>query len=480
MKTLHTTLSLLLLLVSCNWSLSQNYPADPSTAKIASDMRNDEVTKQLLESYGYDPSLINKGKIRMANKSELKDYFYTKWYWRSDDAYKVSLNKNYRDMRSFSMFLETPKDSKGISHKIFFKVTYTRRNENDFEDNKWNYHYILLDPIECEAYGLPELSDEERKKMMMDYIMKNRETDEVLLEAQHPVNNIIKVDSVHAHSHSYIYYKPFSATRFLWGLSILGEYVADKNSDGGAEKVMRDYLLIPFEATYSNGTYKLNPMSKGWINSYADSYAPGFQSMIDAGKIREAEDLRNDPKWFATLAEKSFDELMKQRYTKSQPVGSEAYIEKRMEEISQALKVLQKGDREAAIKALKPYMDPNNADALANSYGELVESFTKKLCTLEVNRTQGSIPYRYELGDTEGPRIEFGMSIKREKATDKATKKRYKAAGMSNIVLKSTSRGSEYGRLTNKSYSQTFELVLINDNWYINQPADPNEVKIPF
>jgi len=42
-------------------------------------------------------------------------------------AYKISLNKNYNDMRNFAVFLDTPKDAQGVSHKIFFKVTYTRR-----------------------------------------------------------------------------------------------------------------------------------------------------------------------------------------------------------------------------------------------------------------------------------------------------------------------------------------------------------------
>ncbi|MCR9172604.1 MAG: hypothetical protein NXI10_08940 [bacterium] len=480
MKTLHITIALLLTFL---WSLelkAQNYPADPSIATITSDMKKDEVTKQLLESYGYDPALINKGKIRMAQKSELKDYFYTKWYWRSDDAYKVSLNKNYMDMRSFSTFLVTPKDAKGISHKIFFKVTYTRRTPQDFEDNKWNYEYLLLDPIECESYGLPKLTDDERKKMMMDYIMANRKSNETLMHPQHPINNIIKVDSVMAYSHSYQYYKNLSATKFHWGLSILGEYITDKTAEGGAERVDRDYFIIPFEATYNNGSYSLQPMQNGWVKNYLDPDAPGFEVANNAGLIRSVKDMKDDPQWFETLADRSFEELMQQKYKVEQPVGSEAFIEKRMEEINTALKTLESGDGAAVVKALKPFMNPKNADALAKSYGDLIQSFTDKVCTLEVTRTQGDIPYSYEFGDTEGPYIDLTISIRREAARDKETKKKYKAAGMSSSVLKSTSRGSEYGKLSNKSYDQKLELVLIDGNWYINQSADQDEVKIAF
>ncbi|XOV68473.1 MAG: hypothetical protein ACFHU9_04700 [Fluviicola sp.] len=480
MKTLHITIALLLLLVFHFELKAQNYPADPSVATIASDMKKDEVTKQLLESYGYDPSLINKGRIRLAQKSELKDYFYTKWYWRSDDAYKVSLNKNYMDMRSFSMFLETGKDAKGISHKIFFKVTYTRRTEEDFEDNKWNYEYILLDPIECVTKGLPQFSDEKRKKMMMEYIMANRGTNQTLQNPQHPINNIVKVDSVMAYSHSYPYYKTLSANKFHWGLSILGEYISDKTSEGGAERIMRAYFIIPFEATYNNGTYDIRPMDKGWVKNYTDADAPGFSAAYDAGLLDETQDLRNDPQWFETLATRSFEELMQKKYKVEQPVGSEAFIEKRMEEISAALKTLENGDGASAAKALKPFMNPGNADALAKSYGDLIQGFLDKACTLEVVRTQGDIPYGYEFGDTEGPYIQFSISIQREAARDKETKKKYKAAGMSSSVLKSTSRGSEYGKLSNKSYDQKFELILTDGNWYINQPADPDEVRIAF
>ncbi len=480
MKTLQLIIALVLLLFLNLEVSAQNYPADPSVVTIANDMKKDEVTTQLLESYGYDPSLINKGKIRLANKSELKDYFYTKWYWRSDDAYKVSLNKNYNDMRSFSMFLETSKDAKGISHKIFFKVTYTRRTAQDFEDNKWNYDYIMLDPIECETYGLPKLTDQERQQMMMEYIMANRTTNETLKNPQHPVNNIIKIDSVMAYSHSYEYYKTVSANRFHWGLSILGEYISDKTSEGGAERVIRDYFIIPFEATYSNGTYNLRPLDKGWVKNYTDPDAPGFDAAYKAGLVREAQDFVDDPQWFETLADRSFEELFQKKYKVDQPVGSEAFIEKRMAEIIEALKTLENGDGDKAMKTLKPFMDPKNADALAKSYGDLIQSFTDKLCSLEVVRTQDEIPYGYEFGDTEGPYIDFAISITREGARDKETKKKYKEAGMSSSVLKSTSRGSEYGKLSNKSYRQKFKLVLIDNNWYINQPADPNEVKIAF
>lgn len=480
MKTLHILMALVLLLLVNLEASAQSYPADPSVAKISSDMKKAEVTTQLLESYGYDPTLINKGTIRMAKRSELKDYFYEKWYWRSDDAYKVSLNKNYNDMRSFGMFLETPKDAKGISHKIFFKVTYTRRTPQDFEDNKWNYEYLMLDPIECETYGLPKLTDNDRKKMMMDYILANRGSNETLQHPQHPVNNIIKIDSVMAYSHSYQYYKTISANKFHWGLSILAEYVSDKTSSGGAERVIRDYFIIPFEATYSNGTYNLKPMDKGWVKNYTDPDAPGFQAAYDAGQVREAENLDDDPQWYETLAERSFEELMQKKFQVSQPVGSEAYIEKRMLEIEEAFKSVDSQDGAAVAKALKPYMDPSNADALAKSYGDLIQSFTDKMCTVKFGRAQGDISYNYEFGDTKGPYINLDIYVQREAARDKETKKKYKEAGMSSSVLKSTSRGSEYGKISNKSYRKKLELVLTDGNWYINQPADHDEVRISF
>ena len=478
MKTLKTHLTLLLIVFGAMQVMGQSYPTDPTVSEIAADMRNDEVTKQVLESYGYDPAILDRGTIRKAKKSELKDYFYSEWYWRSDEAYKISLNKNYQDMRSFSMFLETSKDSKGISHKVFFKVTYTRRNANDFEDNKWNYYSVMLDPIECETYGLPTFTDAQRKKMMMDYILKNRSTDEVLTNPQHPVNNLIKIDSIHAHSHSYTHYKPLSAQKYFWTLSILGEISVDKTSEGGVERVSREYISIPFEATYNNGSYELNPLGMGWLNNYIDTDAPGRDKLYNAGQLETTE--LEDPVWYETLATKSFDELMQKKYTNDQPAGSEAYINKRMEEISKALQTISSGDKQAMMKALKPVMNPAKAEELAQSYIDLSNSFISKACTLEVTRTQGSIPYSYELGDAEGPYIEFYMSIKREAARTKELKQAYKDAGMSSQVLKSTNRGSEYGMLSNKSYDQEFKLVLINGEWYIDEAAEPDQVKIAF
>jgi hypothetical protein len=46
--------------------------------------------------------------------------------------------------------------------------------------------------------------------------------------------------------------------------------------------------------------------------------------------------------------------------------------------------------------------------------------------------------------------------------------------------MSKTTLKSNYGGLRNKSYSQTFKLKLINDNWYITEPADTEECEVSF
>lgn len=478
MKSLTKITLLLLLLIGAPHAFSQNYPADPSIGQIIAKLKTDKGLPATLESYGYDPSVLQRGTFRFAKKSELKDYFNVRWYWRSDYAYKISLNKNYRDMRNFAIFLETPKDAQGISHKIFIKVTYTRRTEQDFEDTKWNYYYANVDPVECEAYGLPELTDEERKQLMMDYIGKNKDTDKGFQQKQHPIHHIVKVDSVHAFSHDPGYFKPMSALRFLWTLTVLGEYSINETESGGTERIGRDYLNIPFEVTYSNGKYEMQSLTLGYIQGYRDTDAPAFNALYNSGYLYDKR--LEDPVWYDNLKTKGFEALMKQKYTRDQPAGSEAFIKKRMDALVAVLEKLDEMDEKAVKTVLKPFMNPAKADELASSYATLLEGFRAKLCTLEVVRTQGSIPYAYGFGDTTGPKVDFGMSVKREAARTKELKKAYKAGGMSGAVLKSTSRGSEYGKLSNKSYRQTFKLVLIDNNWYIDEAAELDQVKIKF
>lgn len=459
-------------------TFSQNYPKDPSISKIASDLKSQDITKEFLTNFNYKPEYLKTGKFRFAKKSELKDYFYEKWYWRSDYAYNISRNKNYRDMRSFSVFLETPKDADGISHKIFFKVTYTRRNENNFEDNKWNFDYCKIDPIECVTYGLPELSDEERKQMMLDYIKKQKGEQEALTHRHHPINKLIKVDSVMAYSHYSEYYKPKGATLFLWTLTVLGDYSNRINNNGGTERVEKNYLKIPFEVVYKDGEFVIqNALYYNSISQYIDSDAPGRDALYNSADGNRI-DLDN-PIWYATWSEKGLEAIMKKSYEKEEPAGSESFIEKRMAEIEKALESFNTQDPQKIESALKPYMHPDKADELASSYADLAKGFVDKLCTLKVGASS-DIQYNYEMGDTSGPYVKIYMSISRERARTKELQKKYKAAGMSKQVRKSTSRGSENGRITNTSYRQKFELQLINDNWYIVDEAEPDQVKIKF
>ena len=188
-----------------------------------------------------------------------------------------------------------------------------------------------------------------------------------------------------------------------------------------------------------------------------------------------------DPTWYETLYDKGFEALMGKSYTKDQPAGSEAFIKKTMEAINKALEVLANGSSDEIAKTLKPYVDPANADAIISSFQSLVEMYRAKMCTLEIARVNSEIPYRYEFGDTEGPYIDLYISVKRESARSKELKKKYKSAGMSSSVWKSTSRGSEYGKLSNESYEQKFKLQLINNNWYITESADQEQAeKIRF
>ena len=468
----------MLLLLSASTLFAQNYPSDPTLSKITADMKADPVTKQTLEAYGYDPSVLDKGKMRFAKKSELKDHFYEKWYWRSDYAYKISLNRNYCDMRSFALFLDTPKDAQGVSHKIFFKVTYNRRTPQDFEDKKWNYEYNSIAPIECEAYGLPKLTNEQRKKMMMDYIMNEKDNDEAF-NRNHPIHTLIEIDSIMAYDHSYEFYQPKSAFTFHWTLTVLGDYTVDRNSEGGTEKISTEYLNIPFTATYKNGSYELKALYKSWPSDYRNTDTPGFKKLYDNGTL--TSERLSDPIWFYTLYDKGFEAIMGKRYTKEQPAGSEAFIKKRLAEIEEALKVLATGSDAEIETTLQPYVDPNNSAAIIQSFQQLIAMYRKKVCTLEMNNLRSEIPYSYELGDTEGPWVNLYMSVKRESARTKELKKKYKAAGMSGSVLKSTSRGSEYGKLSNKSYEQKFVLKLINNNWYICDSAELEQAeKIRF
>lgn len=124
-------------------------------------------------------------------------------------------------------------------------------------------------------------------------------------------------------------------------------------------------------------------------------------------------------------------------------------------------------------------MHPENSKELASAFADLAHGFIDKLCTLKVHTTS-DIPYRYEMRDTSGPFVKFSLYLNRESARSKELQKKYKAAGMSKQVRKSTSRGSGYGKLSNKSYRQKFELQLIDNNWYIVDKPEPEQVKVAF
>jgi hypothetical protein len=381
MKTLKLALSMLLLISGAESVYAQSYPPDPTIAQISAAIKNDEAQKEILAGYGYDPSVLQRGTFRMATKAELKNYYFTKWYWRSDYAYKISLNENYNDRLNFSVFLDVPKDAQGVSHKIFFSVGYTRMTEDYFEDNKWSYYYANLDPIECETYGIPKLNDNQRKQLMIDYIEANKATNEVFRDANHPVNNIFKIDSVFAYSHHYAYFKTISATQYHWALTVLAEYTIDKEETGGAVRVAKDYINIPFTATYSGGKYTVKPESKGWVQEYRDTYAPGFTKLYDNGTLYD-ESL-SESVWYETLANRTIGELLKQSYKKSEPAESESFIEKRMTEFGEAIKSMESGDAKMIKQAILPFMNPSRAEELATSYAKMAEEW--KVETLHIN-----------------------------------------------------------------------------------------------
>lgn len=184
--------------------------------------------------------------------------------------------------------MDTPKDKDGISNKIFFKVTYTRRDKKNFEDNKLNFEYLKIDPIECVANGLSELTDNERKQMMLDYIAKNKKIQSALTNKEHPINKMIKVDSVMAYSHYSEYYKPYGATRFLWTLTVLGDYSSNINSDGGTERIGKEYFKLPFEVIFKDGKFLIdNALSTGYINNYIDMDAPGRTALYNSGGTKK-------------------------------------------------------------------------------------------------------------------------------------------------------------------------------------------------
>ncbi len=477
MKTILTLMTFLGVTLVSQTTLAQNFPADPSLSKIISDIKKDPRAKEMMTSYGYDPTHIDKGTYRFAKKGELKDYFYIKWYSRSDKAYKVSLNKNYMDERHFSMFLTTPKDSKGVYHRIYFKVSYHRRTPQDFEDTKWNYGWLVLDPRENESFGLPKISDDKRKQMMMDYLSANFNSDPEFKSEYNTIRNIVQIDSIMAYSHSVRYFKPMGANKFLWTLTLRAEYVHDYTDDGGVEQTRRSHLTIPFNVVYEDGSYQV--VNTYYEKNYFDSYAPGREAMYQAG-LTKGVDYEDNPVWLGTFGELGFDPIMGKQVKKEQPVGSRSFIESRFKEMEAALKTLDSGDEKLIREKLIQVVDPANAESIVQSYIDLVKDYEKKLCTLKVNNTSTKIPYSYKIGGDVLPSMRFGMSISRERASTKEQKKRYKAAGMSNSVLKSTSRGSEYGKISNKSYDVTFKIQQVGDNWYIMDKADFTEAPVRF
>lgn len=450
---------------------AQNYPPDPSLNKIISDIKSDPNAKELMKSYGYNPAHINSGNYRLAKKSELKDYFYVKWYWRSDNAYKISLNKNYMDMRNFAIFLNTPKDENGVSHKIFFKVTYSRRTQQDFEDNKWTYQYLTLDPRENESYGLPSLTDEQRKEILLKYIAENKQLDEELKRKHGYLNKIVRVDSLLAPSDNIHYYKATGAGKYMWCLLVRCQYVNDFTEDGGVEETRMGYIRFPFEVAYKNGKYEVS--NSLYSKDMWDSWAPGHKALYEAGLTKGK--YFDPPVWMGTWYTEGLDAIMGKNVIKERPAGSKSFIEDRMKAIEAALSSIVDMDKAEIVATLKPFMDPRKADELANSYANLITDYKAKLCTLSVYRTQSGIPSAYEIGDLEGPKIEFGMRVDREQAKTKDLKKAYKTAGMSKATL-----NNNYGGLRNKSYQQTFQLKLINENWYITDAADTEECKVDF
>lgn len=463
------------LAISGNQVKAQSYPADPTIAQIITDIKKDPASKKMMTSYGYNPDDIAKSQYRFAKKSELKDYFYEKWYGRSDYAYKISQNEYYMDTRYFSVFMTTPKDAQGVSHQIFFKVTYSRRTDQNFEDNKWSYKWLFLDPRENETYGLPKITDDERKKIMIDYIEKNGDSDQTLSEKYNMIRKIIKIDSVFAYNDTRNF-KPTGAGKFLWTLTIRAEYVHDADQDGGVEVTREGYISIKMEAGYKNGGYAINSVINTGENF--DTHAPGWKKMYADGLSHNKN--FEDHLWFSTLAEVGFDAITGKSIQNEQPKGSKAFLEKRLVYMVEALKTLDSNDPEKIRKALMPIMNPSNAKNLTESYITLVQDFRDKMCEIKVIRVADGIDYNFELGDKEGAEIDFSMTISRESARSSELKKKYKSAGMSNTVLKSTRRNEEYGMVTNTSYRTTFKITLIGDNWYIDEMANLEKTKVAF
>jgi len=231
------------------------------------------------------------------------------------------------------------------------------------------------------------------------------------------------------------------------------------------------YIRFPLEVEYKGGKYIVS--NSLYSKDMWDSWAPGHQALYDAGLTKGK--YFDPPIWLGTWYTEGANAIMGKTVKKEQPADSKSFIEARFVEIEAALKTFNEGDKASIVKALKPIMDPTKADELANSYADLIMDYKSKLCTLDVYRVSNSIPYAYELGDTEGPEVEMYMSIERPPAKTKPLQKEYKAAGMSKATLK-----SNYGGLRNKRYEQTFKLKLINDNWYITDPADTEECKVSF
>jgi len=476
MKTRINLFALLLLIGIGYGAKAQNYPADPSLAKIVADIKKDPKSKELMTTYGYNPADINKGKFRFAKKSELKDYFYVKWYGRSKHAWEISRNKNYMDERFFSVFLDTPKDANGVSHKIYFKVQYHRRTPQNFEDNKWNYDWLVLDTRENESYGLPKITDDERKNMMISYVKENMDTQYDMKRSDHWLRDVVQIDSILAMSHSVRYLKPIGAGKFYWTLTLRATYIHDSDSDGGIEVTRKNYMTMGFEAQYQNGKY--NIIGLRTVGKPFDTYAPGWDAMYNSGLSKD-QYYREDPVWMETIPTVGIEKLMRPNpILKEQPKDSEAYVEKRLSKFEEALKTMDTGDLDKIRAALTPIMQPSKAKELTDSYVDLIADFKRKLCTLETAQTNSRVKDGYS--DELKPYINLTMYLTRKSATTKELKKKYKNAGMSSKVLKSTGSNQRYGELANTSYRPKLELKFVEGDWYITEPADPESTKVRF
>ena len=471
MKTLLTFTTCFLVALGVQ---AQSYPPDPSIAQIASHLKADQEFAKNLTYYGYDASYAQTGKFRFAQKSELKDYFYVKWYGRSKYAYKVSLNENWMDRRFFSVFLVTPKDKNGVSHKIFFEVEYSRLTPEYFEDKKWNYRYHRLRTNECEMLGLPKITDEQRKKMMLEWLEANR-THKDYESPYGVLSRISKIDSILAPSHSVRYMKSRGGNTFHWTLVFRGEYAQDINSEGGVERFDKGYYKLSFDAVYENGGYKVKQLLL--TNDYWDTYLPGYKTMYDqlGGNLQTRLD---PPEYYGNLRTEGVDAIYGKFVKKSTPIHTKTYVTKRMAEIEAAFKLIGEDKLDEAKQALTALCDPKDAKKIAESYIDMIQDWNRKMCTVNNVYFNDRIPYSMS-EDVAEIKADLKISCNREKASTKALQQKYKSAGMSRAVLKSTSRGSEYGK-----YSGTYrgDLVVrkIGDNWYLVTPADTEELNIRF